>query len=109
MAPYALCTGVECGFVFDYAESDSEESKPSRVPPALCPQCGADLLTHCLGCFSSIGRIPPSPGSLCEDCGEKLFAADAERKPQRSEGLGHSPGFTVARLSADPARKLASS
>ena len=89
MAPFAVCARVECGFAFDYEESDSGESKPSQVPPPACPSCGTRLVTHCPKCFWSIEHIPTSRASSCPNCGQMLFACDAEPERRNAGGQSH--------------------
>ncbi len=74
MAPYAVCTTPDCGFVFDFCEDVLPEGKSSLVPPAYCQKCSAPLLTHCPVCFISIGQVPLPGSQSCDHCGAKLLS-----------------------------------
>ena len=69
MPPFAVCPIPNCGFSFDYHESDSKPGVPSRVPPVDCLRCYTRLLVACPHCRSSILETPKTEGLVCTHCG----------------------------------------
>lgn len=76
MAPYAICPNLKCGLVFDFSESETEDARPSQIPPLLqCPKCGAKMVFYCERCFIAIHRIPTARKPFCLCCGTRLIGS----------------------------------
>lgn len=86
MAPYAPCRNLNCGFLFDFNESDDpEEHRPPQSPPEACPNCGGSLIYHCPSCFGAILRIPTTSDGLCCHCNKRLPLVQESRIPDATE------------------------
>jgi len=57
--------------------------------PAVCPDCGGEVITACPGCGAGIGSLM---ALTCAECGTelrpaRLFGVDIRRKPERHRRL----------------------
>jgi len=71
MAPFAICSGEKCPFVFDYREDVAEMGQSTPLPPEYCPICGLLVIYSCHSCFVSLAA---HDSKICSRCGKDIRA-----------------------------------
>jgi predicted RNA-binding Zn-ribbon protein involved in translation (DUF1610 family) len=68
----AICSSASCGRAIQLQDMVAETSIPT---PAVCPDCGADMISRCLACKSVLVSPPSSSPTECNVCHEDIRAS----------------------------------
>lgn len=103
MPPYAICSNVDCRFLFDTHED--EEGRRFQLWPMRCSKCDASMLGACQRCWASIPRVPTAESPRCRYCGADILK-QLPRLPRESTCAGENDSMDDKRAQkADPVQR----